>query len=438
MLSQLFKIGKIDHANYRFYLAINYSFFLGIILHLAFIPFFYYINVHVLMYYNAISVLIYLSAYILNRKGQHTLSTIFAASEIILHASLATYFIGWETGFYYYLLAIIPALFYNPAVTNIQKFILAVFVAIFYLGLKHFSDTHFPLMPLDIELTRLIYFINSFFLIFIIAALTYYFSLAAEIAENRINQARNQADIANQTKSLFIANMSHELRTPLNAIIGYSEMLIEEEEEQGNDTKVKDLGKISNAGNHLLALINNILDLSKIESGKVELEYQKIDVLHLVDEVISTINPLAEKEHDVFNVSVEDNINIFFSDPTRLKQVLFNLLSNACKFTRNGTVELNIYREAEDDKEWMCFSISDTGIGIAKEKLRQLFDPFSQADISTTRLYGGTGLGLTISKHFITLMKGGIYIKSELGKGSTFTIKLPCSYEDKTKQISTF
>ncbi len=429
MLTRLFQTGKIDNANYRFFLANNYSFFLGILLHLAFIPFFYLINATVLMYYNVLSVLIFTSAYILNRKGQHTLSTIFVSVEIILHATLATYFIGWETGFFYYLLAIIPLLFYNPSTTNVQKLFLAIIVTTTYLALKHYANTHSPVELLELELIRILYFVNSFFLIFIIAALTYFFSLASEITEKRVNKARNQADIANQTKSMFLANMSHELRTPLNAIIGYSEMLQEEEEEQGHERNANDLRKISNAGNHLLALINNILDLSKIESGKMELEYEDVNIAQLIEDVVSTINPLVKKEHNTLNVNFNKDIGNLWTDSTRLKQILFNLLSNACKFTKNGTITLCICRVKEHGTEWIYFCISDTGIGIAEDKLTLLFEPFSQADISTTRLYGGTGLGLTISKHFITLLHGFINVKSELGKGSTFIIKFPCTNE---------
>ena len=430
MLSNLFKTENIDPANYRFYLANNYSFFLGIILHLIFIPVFYHLGTVVLMYYNVISVLIFTTAYILNRKGQHTLSTIFASSEMLLHATLATYFIGWDAGFAYYLLAIIPLLFYNPGTSSRQKIILVIIVATFYLGLKHYANTHIPVTPIETEVSNHLYFINSFSLIFIIAALTYYYSLASEINEKRLNRARHQADIANKSKSAFLANMSHELRTPLNAIIGYSEMLHEDEEERGHEENASDLKKISNAGNHLLALINNILDLSKIESGKTEFEYQDVNIVQLIDDVVSTIEPMSKKENNILSIDMDKNINTFCIDSTRLKQILFNLLSNACKFTRNGTIEIKVYTEKQLDKEWIYFCISDTGIGIAKDKLIQLFEPFSQADITTTRLYGGTGLGLTISKHYITLMNGFIDVKSELGKGSSFTVKFPNANKD--------
>lgn len=425
MLKNLLKTENIEQSNYRFYLANNYSFFLGMVLHFTFIPLFYYLGTTVLMYYNIFSVVLFTAAYILNRKGRHTISTVIASGEILLHATLAIYIIGWDAGFAYYLLAIIPLLFYNPSTTNIQKIILVIIIATFYLGLKNYANTHIAVTPLETEISNLLYFANSFSLIFIIAALTYYYSLASEINEKRIIQARNQADIANKSKSIFLANMSHELRTPLNAIIGYSEMLYEDEEEQGHEKNASDLKKISNAGNHLLALINNILDLSKIESGKTEFEYQDVSIVQLIDDVVSTLTPIAKQENNLLSVNMNENTPNLCIDSTRLKQILFNLLSNACKFTNNGTIEIKIYTERKNNKTWMCFCISDTGIGIAKDKLVQLFEPFSQADITTTRLYGGTGLGLTISKHYITLMNGFIEVESELGKGSTFTVRFP-------------
>ena len=430
MLSNLLKTEDITQTNYRFYLANNYSFFLGVVLHFTFIPLFYFLGTTVLMYYNIFSVFLFAAAYILNRKGKHTISTIIASGEILLHATLAIHFVGWDTGFAYYLLAIIPLLFYNPSTTNLEKLILVVIIATFYLGLKQYANTHIAVTPLDTYINNILYFVNSFSLIFIIAALTYYYSLASEINEKRIIQARNQADIANKSKSIFLANMSHELRTPLNAIIGYSEMLYEDEEEQGHEKNASDLKKISNAGNHLLALINNILDLSKIESGKTEFEYQDVDIIQLIDDVASTLMPMAKKEKNTLTVKLDKNITSFCIDSTRLKQILFNLLSNACKFTRNGTIEIKVYTEKQNDKTWMYFCISDTGIGIAKDKLIQLFEPFSQADITTTRLYGGTGLGLTISKHYITLMNGFIDVESEPGKGSSFTVRFPYASKD--------
>jgi signal transduction histidine kinase/DNA-binding response OmpR family regulator len=237
--------------------------------------------------------------------------------------------------------------------------------------------------------------------------------------------AKEAAEQANRTKSAFLANMSHELRTPLNAIIGYSEMLQEEAQDTGNEEAVPDLKKIHGAGKHLLALINDILDLSKIEAGKMELFLETFEVRTLVDEVRSTIHPLIEKNGNVLEVDCPTDVNGMHADVTRVRQVLFNLLSNASKFTEKGTVRLEVRREDEADGEWVSFRVSDTGIGMTPAQLGKLFQAFSQADASTSRKYGGTGLGLVICRRFAQMMGGDVSVVSTYGEGSTFTARLP-------------
>ncbi len=237
--------------------------------------------------------------------------------------------------------------------------------------------------------------------------------------------ARDRSEEANRAKSNFLANMSHELRTPMNAIIGYSEMLLEDAEEDGLDDFQDDLGKIRSSAKHLLGLINEILDLSKIEAGKMDILLESFDINKLVKEVEGTIHPLAEKGHNKLIIDCPENAGTMDADETRVRQMLHNLLSNACKFTENGTVTLRVFRDTRDDIEWINFAIIDTGMGIPEDSINKLFLEFSQVDNSSTRKFGGTGLGLAISRRFCLMMGGDIRVKSVLNEGSTFTIYLP-------------
>jgi PAS domain S-box-containing protein len=247
-------------------------------------------------------------------------------------------------------------------------------------------------------------------------------------------EARRDAESASRAKSQFLASMSHELRTPLNAIIGYSEMLQEDAEDAGQDAFVPDLQKIHSAGRHLLALINDILDLSKIEAGKMELHVEPFDAGELIEQVATTVRPLVEKNGNRLEVVGAGTIGPIRSDATRLRQVLLNLLSNAAKFTENGTIRLEAERRTPPggDREWVSFSVRDTGIGMTDEQLGRLFQAFSQAESSIAKRYGGTGLGLAISRHFCRLMGGDIYVDSQPGEGSTFTVRLPAQIEAAT------
>jgi signal transduction histidine kinase/DNA-binding response OmpR family regulator len=244
-------------------------------------------------------------------------------------------------------------------------------------------------------------------------------ALAAE------HEARAAAEEANRAKSQFLASMSHELRTPLNAIIGYSEMLVEEAEDGGQDGLVPDLQKVHAAGKHLLSLINDILDLSKIEAGKIELCLESFDARLMVDDAVTTIRPVVEKKGNALHVVCADGLGMVHADMIRVRQVLFNLLSNAGKFTENGTVTLSATRETNAEEDWITFRVSDTGIGMTPEQIQKLFQPFTQADSSTTRKFGGTGLGLAISLKLGQMMGGTIGVESEPGKGSTFTFRMP-------------
>ena len=243
-------------------------------------------------------------------------------------------------------------------------------------------------------------------------------------AEEALLKAKDAAEAANRAKSQFLANMSHELRTPLNAIIGYSEMLQEQALDSGQDESIPDLQKIHSAGRHLQSLIDHILDLSKIEAGKLELFLETFDVGDVIRDVLTTIGPLVERNGNTLQAHYP-NLGVIRADMTRLRQILFNLLSNACKFTERGSVRLEAFRSATGGTEWIHFRVTDTGIGMTSEQSSRLFQEFTQVDASTTRKYGGTGLGLAISRRFSEMMGGEISVESALGEGSTFTVRIP-------------
>jgi signal transduction histidine kinase len=239
---------------------------------------------------------------------------------------------------------------------------------------------------------------------------------------------RDAKDIAEQNsrfKSQFIANMSHELRTPLNAIIGITEMLREDVAEEGPEAFVEPLTRVSRAGKHLLNLINDVLDLSRIEAGKLALYPEHVEIETLLNDAIITTQHLIQQNNNSIHLEVAEEVKSIYSDPLRFRQIVLNLLTNASKFTQNGDIHLQAKRETTDDGEWLDLVVSDTGVGIEADFLDKLFVEFAQEDSSVTRKFAGSGLGLTISQRLCSMMGGEISVQSTIGIGTTFTVRLP-------------
>jgi signal transduction histidine kinase len=241
---------------------------------------------------------------------------------------------------------------------------------------------------------------------------------------SEIEDKSRQLELASEHKSQFLASMSHELRTPLNAIIGLTEMMVTNAARFGTEKALEPLRRVNAAGTHLLSLINEILDLSKIEAGKLDLNLEPVNLARLIDEVIGTAGQLAEKNQNRLIVEAQENLGALNADSMRLKQILLNLLTNACKFTKAGEVALRV-RKVVDGRDWIELAVADSGIGMTAEQQAKLFQDFTQADSLTARRYGGTGLGLALSRKLARMMGGDVTVASEAGKGSVFTVRLP-------------
>jgi len=299
---------------------------------------------------------------------------------------------------------------------------------VFFAWYLHFAQ-YFPKAKLIPLFYNLFGFTFALMLLFLCLLIWYYdhsrreaLSLAANALEE-LEKARDDALLSSQSKSRFLASMSHELRTPLNAIIGYAELVEEELSDLEEDDLEEDVRNITIAGQHLLSLINGVLDLSKIEAGRLELCYENFSVKELFHELEAVILPLAEKNGNALVLEISEELGELHSDPLRIKQILMNLLSNACKFTKQGTVQFLAKRDEEGQ---LHLEVKDTGIGMTPEQLERAFTPFEQAEVFTSRLFGGTGLGLSICKELCEMMGGTIQVSSEKDRGTHFTLSLPC------------
>jgi signal transduction histidine kinase len=243
--------------------------------------------------------------------------------------------------------------------------------------------------------------------------------------EGILKTALDQAQAASEAKSTFLANMSHELRTPLHAIIGFSDLLLEEVVDKKLYDLLPDVEKIHQSGHHLLTIINDILDLCKVEAGQMPLYLETFEIASFVHEVVTSLQPLADQNQNTVQICCKNNLDIMEGDITKIRQILYNLLSNALKFTQNGQVTITLNREDNGDLDWIFFEVTDTGIGISREQQKNLFQAFNQVDNSLTREYSGTGLGLAITHHYCKMLGGQISVSSQLGVGSKFTVYLP-------------
>jgi signal transduction histidine kinase len=408
----------------------------ALVAHICFIPIFFLIGSPFLALYNVVSVIAFIGALYLARRAYFVSSLIFGTIEVVVHSWLVTLWLGLFTFVHLFIpLALELNLLLTPVALR-KRMLIAVIIGATYIALALVGMRVPPIIDLPPSTITGLAMLNVFVFLAIATGMAAYYSwtvqvtrgarikaeAALQVARDQAIAAQEEAEEANRTKSTFLANMSHELRTPLNAIIGYSEMIADDatDDETRGDAK-----KIESSGRHLLSLINEILDLSKIEAGKMEISLSHFSLDECLAPVLDTVRPLAETGGNTLDVSLDEAPRNMHSDVMKIRQILLNLLSNACKFTKAGTVSLHVTGERIDGTDCVRMVVSDTGIGIGKDALDKIFLEFVQADASTSEKYGGTGLGLALSKTLCELLGGSITAASEKGKGSEFAVTLP-------------
>jgi signal transduction histidine kinase len=437
---------ELERDARELYAVTAYTCFIGLLSYLSYIPLFIAIGAEFIALVNVAITILFAVALNSVRRGYLFRGMSLASTLVAAHAWLTVLTLGPDAGFQLHvILALELGLLFTYVPAGLRILYSLVFMTA-YLGLITVSDFTTPPLQLTPGWERVLRLSNSTIFVGITTAIAVIYAWSVRSnrdtldttlheleernallrdAQHELAGAKTAAEEASRAKSMFLANMSHELRTPLNAIIGYSEMIEEEAEDDGNEDLAQSVNRIRGAGRHLLSVINDILDLSKIEAGKMEVEELEFVVADVLDEVLETSRTLASEKDNELVLKVEGELGVMRSDPTKLRQILLNLLSNACKFTEKGSVSLLASPETRDEQPGVCFAVRDTGIGIASEKVERIFGEFSQADTSTTRRFGGTGLGLTITHTFCRMLGGVIEVSSELGEGSEFRVWLP-------------
>ena len=437
---------ELERDARELYAVTAYTCVIGLLAYLSYIPLFIALGAEEIAIANVMVTILFSVALNSVRRGFIFRGMVLASSLVTMHAWFTVLTLGGEGGFHVHVVLALELGLLFTYVPGRTRLIYALVFMSAFMGLVVVTEFHTPHKALSPDWAQFMRVANAaiFVGVSIAIAVIYAWTVRANRdaldatlteleernallrdAQHELAGAKTAAEEASRAKSMFLANMSHELRTPLNAIIGYSEMIEEEADDDGDEDLAKSVGRIRGAGRHLLSLINDILDLSKIEAGKMEVEEVEFIVGDLLQEVVETTRSLARTKDNVLELSVDDPLGVMHSDPTKLRQILLNLLSNACKFTEAGTIGLTARVETRASVEGLCFSVRDTGIGIAPEKVEQIFGEFSQADASTTRRFGGTGLGLTITHRFCHMLGGDIEVHSKLGEGAEFRVWLP-------------